>query len=293
MRGKRPERVDDLFVDAFGVTTHYHRWPARGDSRGVVQIAHGLGEHALRYRHVAELLQDSGFDVWAHHHRGHGPTGREQWADDLRKMGRLGPGGLPATVRAIRDFTAIIRQHHPSLPLAFLGHSWGSLMGQMLLNQGFAHEVDAVVLTGTTYRLPGYMNAGDLNARHRHLGSTGAEWLSRDTRVHQAWVDDPDTFPAKTLQLFGPLDAARLIGRPGPVGRDLPLLLMVGDDDSLGGRRGVEALERAYRTRGGLTQIETRVYPGARHEVFNETNRDEVLSDLVTWLGQNLPTPQP
>lgn len=290
---ERPKPRDDLFVDAYGVTTHFHHWPATTPARGVVQIAHGLGEHALRYRHVAETLQDAGFEVWANHHRGHGLTGREQWAGTPEKMGRLGPGGLPATVRAIRDFTTHIRGQQPELPLAFLGHSWGSLMGQMLLNKGYANEVDAVVLTGTTYRMPGYMNAGDLNAKHRHLGTTGAEWLSRDVAVHQAWLDDPDTFPAKTLQLFGLIDSARLLGRPRPVSRDIPLLMMVGDDDSLGGRRGVEALEQAYRSRGGLTRISTKIYPGARHEVFNETNRDEVLRDLIDWLDQNLLTPRP
>lgn len=279
-------RTDDVFIDSYGVTIHYHRWQGKKAPSGVIQIAHGLGEHAMRYEWLANQLVAAGYEVWANEHRGHGPTGVEQWEGDLTKMGRLGPGGLPATIRAIQDFRDLIAQQRPDLPTAYLGHSWGSLMGQILLNRGFAADIDAVVLTGTTYRMPGYMNPGDLNKRHAHLGDTGAEWLSRDTAVHGAFVQDPLTFEADTLKLFGPIDAARLMGTPRALGTDIPMLLMVGSDDSLGGERGVRRLERAYRDKGGLQNVRTIVYPGARHEVFNEINREEVVGDLIEWLAQ-------
>lgn len=284
------ERVDDAFVDADGVTIAFHRWIGETPPRAIVQIAHGLGEHAMRYEWLAHQLVGAGYDVWANEHRGHGQTGLEQWDGDHSKLGRLGIGGLRATIRAVREFRDLIARAHPGVPVVFLGHSWGSLMGQILLGEGFAQHLDAVVFTGTTYRMPGYMNAGNLNARHAHLGDTGAEWLSRDPAVHSRWVDDPLAFPANTLKLFGPLDALRLIGRPRPVGKDIPVLLMVGGDDSLGGERGVRALEKAYRGRGGLSRVTTMVYPGARHEVFHETNREEVVTDLLSWLADALST---
>ena len=252
----------------------------------MIQLAHGLGEHALRYEQLAADLVAEGYEVWANEHRGHGPTGLEQWAGHASKLGRLGPGGLRAAVSVLAEFRQLIKRERPDTPTVFLGHSWGSLMGQMLLNQGFAQHIDGVVFTGSSYRMPGWMNAGDLNARHKHLGTTGAEWLSRDTDVHRWFQADPLTFKADTLKLFGPLDAARLLGRPRAVGVDLPMLLMVGSDDSLGGERGVRRLERAYRDRGGLSDITTHVYPDARHEVFNETNRDEVVADLLSWLDK-------
>jgi len=287
MEKKTPKRIDDIFVDSYGVTIHYHRWPLP-NARGVVQLAHGLGEHAMRYEPLVADLSSAGWEVWANEHRGHGPTGVEQWQHDPSQLGRLGPGGLSATMGNLVEFRELIAHERPSLPTVFLGHSWGSLMGQILLNQGFAAEIDAVVLTGSTYRMPGYMNAGNLNAKHKHLGTTGAEWLSRNEAVWHRWVDDPLAFEANTLKLFGPIDAAKLIGVPRKATLSLPMLLMVGSDDSLGGERGVRRLERAYRERAQLDDITVKVYPQARHEVFNETNRDQVVADLVDWLGSKV-----
>ena len=275
------KRVEDSFVDADGVTTFFYCWSPRAP-KGVIHLVHGLGEHARRYEPLANNLAQAGFEVWAQDYRGHGQTGIGQWGTSS-KLGRLGPGGLPATLRALLDFHRQIHQARPQLPVVFLGHSMGSLFGQILLNRGLSQEVDGVVLTGTSYRMPGYLNSGDLNAKHRHLGQTGAEWLSRDTTVHEQWVSDPLTFPANTLKLFRLIDSARLLGTPRALERNIPLLLMVGADDSLGGPRGAEKLASAYRARG-VTDVVCRVYSGARHEVFNETNRDEVISDLVDWL---------
>ncbi len=279
-------RVDGTFTDAWGITIHYHRWSPPQTPRAIVQIAHGLGDHALRYETLAGDLVAAGYEVWAHEHRGHGPTGLEQWQGDRSRLGRLGPGGLGAAIAAIRQFRGLIEQQQPGVPVIFLGHSWGSLMGQILLNDGFGSDIAAAVFSGSSYRLPGWMNAGDLNARHRHLGDTGAEWLSRDGRIQREFASDDLTFRADTLRLFGPLDALRLLGRPRTNTVDIPLLLMVGSDDSLGGERSVRRLERAYRERAGATDVTTLVYPDARHEVFNEINRDEVVADLLSWLDR-------
>jgi alpha-beta hydrolase superfamily lysophospholipase len=136
----------------------------------------------------------------------------------------------------------------------------------------------------------GSMNSGDLNKRHAHLGTTGAEWLSRDPAVAQAFIDDPLTTLVPLQKLFGLADAARLIGRPArSLARDLPLLIQVGGDDPLGGEASARRLERAYRERSGLTDVTTIVYPGARHEIYNETNREEVFADLTAWLAARIP----
>jgi alpha-beta hydrolase superfamily lysophospholipase len=286
------KRIDDIFVDSYGVTIHYHRWSPKGIPKAVIQLAHGLGEHALRYDGLVTRLLQEGFEVWADEHRGHGATGLEQWEGDHSKLGKLGPGGMPATVRAVRAFTDIIRQERPGVPLFFLGHSWGSIIGQIILNHGGASEYDGVIFTGTAYRMPGSMYSGELNAKHKHLGSIGAEWLSRDVAVHEAWRDDPLTFEANTLKLFGVVDAARLLGTPGELGVDIPILVMIGSDDTLGGEKSVKKLSDAY-LRKGSSDVELIVYEGARHEVFNETNKDEVMDDLVTWLAGRLEASTP
>ena len=268
----------------------YASRPPESRARAAVQIAHGVGEHAGRYRALAEHLAADGYVVYSDDHRGHGRTGLEQWGGDTTKLGRLGPGGLRRTVEDLRAFTRLIRDENPGLPLVFLGHSWGSLMGQMILNR-HSDDYDAAVLSGTAYRVFGSMNGGDLNKRHAHLGTTGAEWLSRDPAVAQAFIDDPLTTLTPLQKLFGMADAARLLGRPARrLKRDVPLLIQVGSDDPLGGEASARKLERSYRERSGLSDVTTIVYDGARHEVYNETNRAEVFADLTAWLDARIPS---
>lgn len=280
------ERQHRTFTDTHGVVIHYYVW-APGKPKAVVQLAHGVGEHALRYELLAQALVAAGYAVYADDHRGHGQTGVEYWKGDLAQIGKLGVGGLRATQQNLLDLTRIAQEENPGLPFVMLGHSWGSLMVQNLLNAG-PHPWTAVVLTGTALRTPLDMNGGDLNARHKHLGDTGAEWLSRDPAVARAFVDDPLTTDAKVLQLFGVADGLRLFGRPRRVQPPVPLLIMVGDDDPLGGEKSAKKLADAYLRRGGLTDVEFIVYAGARHEVFNETNQAEVRADLIAWLDDRL-----
>ncbi len=279
------------FTDAQGVTIHYYVWDAP-KPKAILQLTHGLGDHALRYEQLAQDLVAAGYTVYADDHRGHGQTGLEQNDGDTSKLGKLGPGGLRATTNDVRHFTAVIKQDHPDLPLVLLGHSWGSLMVQTVIN-GHAADYDAVVLTGTAYRSLTRMNGGDLNAKHKHLGTTGNEWLSRDPAVAQQFKDDPLTFYAAAMKLFGIPDALRLLGRPSKnLGKDIPLLIMIGSEDTLGGEKSIAKLAAAYVRRSHLTDVEAIIYPEARHEIFNETNRDEVIADLVAWLDRRVASPK-
>lgn len=280
-------RTDHSYVDAHGVTIHYYVWESP-KAHAVLQLTHGLGDHARRYEHVAQALVAAGYTVYADDHRGHGATGLDQNAGDASKLGKLGTGGLRAATENIRELSAIIRRDHPTLPLALLGHSWGSLMVQDVLNE-HSKEYEVAILTGTAHRTFAHMNSGNLNAKHKSLGTTGYEWLSRDPQVAEDFVNDPLTFYADALKLFGPIDGMRLMGRPAKhFARDIPLLIMIGDEDSLGGEASIEALAADYVVRSKLTDIEAIVYPGARHEIFNETNKDEVIVDLVAWLDARL-----
>jgi alpha-beta hydrolase superfamily lysophospholipase len=278
-------RGDSSFVDAHGVEIVYSTWRA-GRPKGIVQIAHGVGEHSLRYERLAQELVRAGWTVVANDHRGHGRTGLGQWDGDHAKLGRLGVGGLRAAIDVVEQMTAVARQETPGVPLVLFGQSWGSLMAQRILNTS-SESYDGVVLSATAYRLPGWMNGGDLNKRHAALGPTRFEWLSRDRAVVDAFDADPLTVDADVMGLFGLPDTLRLLGVPRRgIPHDVPVLLQVGSDDSLGGPRSVEKLAAAYRRRGGLTDVVVRVYEGARHEIYNETNRDEVVADLVAWLGR-------
>ena len=306
---RRKAHFTTAFEDEAGVAITYYGWTVE-QPRAVVQLQHGLGEHALRYARLAGELNDAGYSVYAADQRGHGATGLAQHGGDRSQLGRLGPGGLRATVDDIRQLGVQIAREHPDVPLVLLGHSWGSLMVQKLVNSPALAHYAGVVLTGTAYRMPGSMDGGDLTRKHRPAAGeaaagagtgtatgtaaraergNGFEWLSRDVDAQRLAADDELMFPAEVLKLFGVADGLRLFGRPGrKLAADVPLLILVGDDDVLGGRASAEKLARAYRERSRLSDVQLIVYPDARHEVFNETNRDEVLADLVTWLDAHL-----
>ncbi|MFE1665308.1 alpha/beta fold hydrolase [Microbacterium sp. P02] len=277
------------FIDAHGVAIVFDVHPATTAPRAVVQLLHGVGEHAGRYQATIAALVADGYTVYADDHRGHGRTGMKQHAGDASKLGRLGAGGHRATVAAVWQFTRLIRDENPGLPLVLLGHSWGSFLAQILLND-HPDAYDGLILSGSALRWPGSLNAGDLNAPWAGPDAIGMEWLSSDLAVGRAFVDDPLTTGTPLMQLFGPIDAARLFGRPRKnLGRDIPTLLMVGRDDTVGGPRSVHRLADAYRTRSGFTDVTTLVYPGARHEIFAEVAQEDVRADLLAWLDARFP----
>lgn len=274
------------FIDAHGVAIVYDIHEASGPARGVVQLLHGVGEHAGRYGALIEALNADGYTVYADDHRGHGRTGMRQHGGDVSMLGRLGPGGLRATVAALWQFTEIIAAENPGSPIILLGHSWGSFMSQMLVD-AHSDAYDAVILSGTALRWPGSLNSGDLNAPWKSAGASGLEWLSSDSEVAAAFAADPLTTNQPLLKLFGPADTLRLIGKPAKnLAHDLPLLIMVGRDDTVGGAVSAHKLAHAYRTRAALTDVTTLIYPDMRHEIFNETGQADVRGDLLAWLGQ-------
>ena len=281
------ERQDRTFTDAYGVTIHFSVWKT-GKPKAIVQLAHGLGDHLGRYEELAQRLVNAGYTVYADDHRGHGRTGMQQWNSDVTKLGKLGPGGMSATVAAVEQLTGVIRSEVDGLPIVLLGHSWGSILAQKIINRS-SQNYDAVILTGTAYRTLRRMNGGQLNARHKHLGTTGHEWLSRDPAVAQAFEADPLAFTAAALKSFGLADSLRLLGRPSRhIAHDIPVLIQIGSDDPFGGPRSAELLAEGYLKRSGLSDVELIIYTDARHEIFNETNAEEVIDDTIAWLDERV-----
>jgi alpha-beta hydrolase superfamily lysophospholipase len=279
-------RTEHTFVDAHGVTIHYYVWAASAP-RAIVQLLHGVGEYATRYERFARALAAAGYTVYADDHRGHGATGMQQWGGDTSKLGRLGPGGVRAAIAAIEQLSGIIRDENAGVPLVLFGHSLGSLFAQKIIGTDVA-RYSAVVLSGTAYRTLTDMNGGDLNAKHKHLGTTGHEWLSRDPEVWAAFAAVPLSFDATVIKLFGIVDTLRLLGTPKRLNADVPMLIMIGDEDPLGGPTSIRKLAEAYEKRGGLTDVTVTVYPGGRHEMLNETNQAEVRADVIAWLDAHV-----
>jgi alpha-beta hydrolase superfamily lysophospholipase len=274
------------FQDSLGVDIVFYEWPV-ADPKAVIQIAHGLGEHARRYDQMAAVLNRAGFSVYADDHRGHGQTGLLQVASKkTRKLGNLGQGGMDATFKQVLDFSKMIKAENPGKPLILVGHSWGSFIAQKVINKS-SDLYDAVVLSGSALTMPGYLATGDFNKVWKKLpGSTGYEWLSRDVEVQKKFVADPLTFLAAAMQVFGVANSLKLFGTPSrSVRSDLPILVQVGEADPIGGEYSNKALVEAYRKKAGIQDIELFVYHDARHEIYNELNKDDILQDLIKWIN--------
>jgi alpha-beta hydrolase superfamily lysophospholipase len=274
------------FKDDFGVEIMFYEWPV-ANPKAIIQIAHGLGEHARRYDHMAAVLNRAGFSVYADDHRGHGQTGVKQLENkQIKKLGNLGPGGMDATYKQVADFSKLIKTENPRKKLILLGHSWGSFIAQKVINNS-SDFYDAVVLSGSALTMPGYLATGDFNKVWKKLpGSTGYEWLSRDVDIQKKFVADPLTFLAAAMQVFGVSNSLKLFGTPSKqVRSDLPILVQVGQADPIGGEYSNKALVKAYRKNAGINDIELFVYHDARHEIYNELNKDQIIQDLIDWIN--------
>jgi alpha-beta hydrolase superfamily lysophospholipase len=281
--------IKRFFKDDFGVEIMFYEWPV-AEPKAVIQIAHGLGEHARRYDAMAATMNKAGFSVYADDHRGHGQTGVKQLENkQIKRLGNLGPGGMKATYKQVADFSKLIKAENPNRPLVLLGHSWGSFIAQKIINN-YSDIYDAVVLSGSALTMPGYLATGDFNKVWKKLpGSTGYEWLSRDVEIQNKFVEDPLTFLAAAAQVLGIKNSLELFGKPSKdVRRDLPILVQVGEADPIGGEYSNKALVEAYRKNAGIEDIELYVYHECRHEIYNELNKEAIIDDLVTWVNQRV-----
>jgi alpha-beta hydrolase superfamily lysophospholipase len=277
------------FKDDFGVEIMFYEWPV-AKPKAVIQIAHGLGEHARRYDLMAETLNKAGFSVYADDHRGHGQTGIKQLENkQIKRLGNLGPGGMKATYKQVADFSKLIKAENPNRPLVLLGHSWGSFIAQKIINN-YSDIYDAVILSGSALTMPGYLATGDFNKVWKKLpGSTGYEWLSRDVEIQNKFVADPLTFLAAAAQVLGIKNSLEMFGKPSKdVRRDLPILVQVGEADPIGGEYSNKALVEAYRKNADIEDIELYVYHECRHEIYNELNKEAIIEDLITWVNQRV-----
>lgn len=278
---------------ADGLGLAVHTWRPDGRPHGAVQLLHGVAEFAERYDRLASALTGAGWLVVAADHRGHGGS----IGDDV-PLGSFGAGGWAALVGDVSAVTRSIDEARPGLPIVLLGHSMGSFAAQqVLLDHSAAYA--AAVLTGTTAvdvfgAAFAEQGGGDLTALNAGFAPrTGYEWLSRDESEVDEYVRDPRSgFDLDDRVLPQMLSTAARLADPAALAgirTDLPVLLMSGTDDPLaGGGDLVRLVAQRYRD-AGLTDVEVDLYPGARHEVFNETVREDVTADLLGWLDAKVP----
>jgi alpha-beta hydrolase superfamily lysophospholipase len=304
------DRRRSALTAADGHVIHVTRWlPASGGSASVVvQVLHGLGEHSRRYQRFAAACCRRGFAVIAHDHRGHGlhcgATNLGHFADSK---------GWDAVVEDAIAVQRFACRTWPGTPIVLLGHSMGSYIAQSVM----AREPDlikALILSASTFtprlqlrlarllarlavRLFGgrekspllnRLGFGDFNRRFAPNRTT-FDWLSRDSAEVDRYIADPFCGFALSNLLWQDLTGGLLeitsLRTLRRVPSTLPILITGGERDPVGGKRGQIRLASAYR-RTGHTDVTLMLYPGGRHEMLNETNREEFTRDVLEWIDR-------
>jgi alpha-beta hydrolase superfamily lysophospholipase len=295
-----------LLKVADGIQLVYRRWLPDGDVRGTVQIVHGASEHAGRYGRVADALTARGLAVYAMDLRGHGRTA------ESTGVGRFGGTGVDTVLDDVAALHQVMSQDHPGVRRLLLGHSMGSIIALAAAEKDGGDLAGLILsgpigvapeLTDSVSALEAAVAAGMGDQALDALGAfnqafeparTKFDWLSRDAAEVDAYVSDPlcgDDIPLTYAYAAGVFALAVRGAQPDAIAQlpaGLSVLLISGERDPVGGESAgqVTALARLLREHGH--PVEQHVYPDARHEVFNETNRDEVIADLLAWVDQRI-----
>lgn len=280
--------------------------------KALVQVAHGMSEHGGRYARPARGLTEHGYAVYANDHRGHGNTAQRR-----EELGHFADeDGWELVVGDQLGLLEEIESRHPGLPVFLLGHSLGSYIARAAAIRA-GSELAGLVLSGTSHDFPfryqpyrvcawierlrlGKCGKSPLlralsfdafNARFQDPRTT-ADWLSRDPAEVDTYLADPLCGFDSSAQLWHDVFTGLIeICNPKNIVKmphDLPVYIMAGSLDPLNGhlsaiRKLHQALEGA-----GMADVTVRAYEGARHELFNETNRDEVVRELIQWLDERV-----
>ncbi len=288
--------------------------PDKPEVKAVVQIAHGMAEHSLRYLDFAHFLTSHGYVVCINDHAGHGrsvPSGGG--------YGYFGQGGYHSLLKDMNTLRGIVQDEYPDAPYIMMGHSMGSFLARAYLTQ-YGQGVAAAIFSGTS----GGMNrlvmkagraiaqgivrkkgpkaydkrlqnlvSGSFNDRFKPA-RTENDWLTRDEKVVDLFNADPlcgFMFTASAYYtLICLLDDINTPAwfRAVP---QIPILLFSGEQDPVGDfGRGVRRVAHRLETAG--RQVECKLYPGGRHEMLNELNREEVYHDVLAFIEKALQQPE-
>ena len=296
------------FPSADGKNTVYAELytPRNASSKGIIQLSHGMIDYVGRYGNLAEYLTDRGYILAGNHHLGHGRTASSH--DDFGYFAES--GGTDLLLEDLHKMNSMLRHTFPTLPLIMFGHSMGSFLARLYAAK-YPNTLKGAIIHGTAGPNP-VLPAGKLLARmirsmngtHYRSGllkslSIGAyqkkfkkegvnAWLTRE--ADQIADHDEDKFSNFDFTVSGYIDLFDMLGRCNSSAwyreypRSLPTLIMSGDGDPVGAfGKGPRHVYKSLLV-AGCENVTLKMYEGARHELFKETNRDEVFADLVDWL---------
>lgn len=289
-------------------TITYYVYKPNGIMKGILQIAHGMNEYLERYEHFIDYLTENGFLVCGNDHLGHG--------NSIKNVNELGffseRNGASNLIKDVQKLTYIIRKKYPSLPYYLLGHSMGSFIVRNYITKS-DFNLSGVILSGTAG--PNKLSAlGDslisfiIKCKGSHYRSKTFNrlffrnfnkyyknevslfsWLSRDHSVVRSYIHDPKcNFIFTGNGFLNVIQLQRKCTNKNwyhKLPLNLPILIVSGDMDPVGNYgKGVQhTYYKLIQT--GISSVTLRQYKGARHEVLNEINREEVYNDILKWMN--------
>ncbi|NLI61478.1 MAG: alpha/beta hydrolase [Clostridiales bacterium] len=299
------------FTAQDGTIINVYKWGPQKDvpGRGIVQISHGMAEWAHRYDSFAKALNQAGYTVYANDHRGHGLT-----APCIEDIGYIpNDDGFTHMVKDMYELNEFIRKDHLNLPIVLFGHSMGSFLSQRFI-QLYGENIQGLILSGSNGKQGPVINLGIMLAyiemklkgrKHKSRllnkltfdsynrpfapNRTNFDWLSRDDRQVDLYIDDPYCGGVFTASFFYDfLKGLQLITRKRnlkAIPKDLPIFIFSGSMDPVGlFGKGVERLVDMYQSMG-MTNLSYKIYPGGRHEMLNELNKEKVIEDIIVWMS--------
>ncbi|MBC8570825.1 alpha/beta fold hydrolase [Zongyangia hominis] len=308
------QKAEYLSVNQKNKISYYIWSPQEGPIKGIVQISHGMCEYVFRYNDFANFLCDNGFIVCGNDHLGHGASvlpGDPMGFFDYE-------GGHNLLSQDLKILTDLVKSRYGGLPYFLLGHSMGSFVARDYMSK-FAYELDGVLLSGTAG--PNLLADIGISIAENQISTKGPkakspkldhlffggynkkirsprtkfDWLSRDESVVEKYIQDP--WCGYLFTTTGYRDEALLLKKVNhsmwakTVPSHLPVFLFSGNQDPVGGYgKGVTKVYHQLK-RAGVADITLKLYEGGRHEMLNETNRQDVYLDVLDWLTNHLPSP--
>ena len=279
--------------------------------QAIIQIAHGMAEHIERYDDFAKTLVSKGFFVYGNDHRGHGKT-----SGSVDNLGYFADeNGWNLVVDDMHKLTTIIKEENPNVPIFILGHSMGSFLSRAYI-QLYSNDIKGVILSGTGGN-PGllghlgiFLAKQEIRKKGKRAKSekldnlsfgnfnksfaptrTNFDWLSRDTKSVDKYIEDSLCGTIFTSGFFydflvGLKDLNKR-NNINKISKELPIYLISGDKDPVGNNtKGVLQAYNSYK-KASIKDVQYKFYKDARHEILNETNKEEVYNDIIDWINQH------
>jgi alpha-beta hydrolase superfamily lysophospholipase len=279
------------FKDKDEIEIFVYKWEPESPPKAVVQIIHGLAEHAKRYTRVAEALCSDGYVCYANDARGHGRTAGDLTEKTLEgNAGVLGPNGWRGVVNDIHELTNIIKKGYPNLPIFLIGHSWGLVIkaGKLIIKG----DIKKRGPSEPSQKMHDMNFKSNNHDWQNDEGATGFEWLSRDREEVQKYIDDPlcgFVSPASLwLEFLSGFEKIYDSKQEQKIRKDLPIYFISGSLCVIGNKtKWVMGMINRLK-KYGMKDVTYKFYQDARHEIFNEINRDEVYHDVINWLNSHM-----